>query len=105
MPINFSKLEKRYLSVDVDITTNCITRSFNLVPKVKKIIKNKRTTIVLWEDGTKTMVRRAEGTEDDEYFAFASALAKKVYGNNSRIHKLLKEKTVWQESRKNTKIK
>lgn len=57
-----------------------------------KIIKNGRATIVLWPDGTKTVVKLAEGDEPSDYAAFTAALAKKVYGSNSRIKAILRDK-------------
>lgn len=56
---------------------------------VKKIIFNPPATIVFWADGTKTVVKCADGTEFNPYFGFTSALAKKVYGNNSRVNKIV----------------
>lgn len=64
-----------------------------LVPKVKKIIHSGPCTIVFWEDNTKTVVRLEEGKEYDEYAAFTAALAKKCYGSNSQVHKILEKKT------------
>lgn len=64
-----------------------------LVPKVKKIIHSGPCTIVFWEDNTKTVVRLEEGKEYDEYAAFTAALAKKCYGSNSKVHKILEKKT------------
>ncbi len=66
-----------------------VTNKFN----VKKIIHSGPCTIVFWEDNTKTVVRLEEGKEYDEYAAFTAALAKKVYGNNSKVHKILETKT------------
>ena len=60
----------------------------------KKIIRSGPMTIIFWDDGTKTLVRRAEGAEDDPYLAFCAGLAKKMYGNNTRVKKLITEKTV-----------
>ncbi len=57
-----------------------------------KIIKNGRATIVLWPDGTKTVVKLAEGDVPSDYSAFTAALAKKVYGSNSRIKAILRDK-------------
>lgn len=57
-----------------------------------KIIKNGRATIVLWPDGTKTVVKLAEGDVPSDYAAFTAALAKKVYGSNSRIKAILRDK-------------
>lgn len=59
-------------------------------PKVKKIIKNGPATIVFWMDDTKTVVKRKEGTQDDIYVAFCAALAKKMYGTNSKVNKMLR---------------
>lgn len=46
-------------------------------------------TIVGWSDGTITKVRLAKGEENDPYIAFTAALAKKVYGSNSAIHRIV----------------
>lgn len=62
--------------------------------KPTKIIRSGPMTIIFWDDGTKTKVRRAEGTQDDPYLAFCAGLAKKIYGNNTRVKKLIYEKTV-----------
>lgn len=64
----------------------------------EKIIRNKRTTIVIWKDKTKTIVRCEEDKCYDEYEAFTAALAKKIFQNNSKLKKVIKEKFVCQES-------
>ena len=79
------------------------TGSWNLVPKVKKIIHSGPCTIVFWEDNTKTVVRLEEGKEYDEYAAFTAALAKKCYGSNSKVHKILETKTVEQKQKSKKK--
>ena len=61
---------------------------------VKKIIRNGPATIVFWDDGTKTIVKRAKGTKDDIYMAFCSAFAKKMLGSNSRIQRIIKKNLV-----------
>lgn len=71
-----------------------------IVPQVKKIIHSGPCTIVFWEDNTKTVVRLEEGKEYDEYAAFTAALAKKCYGSNSKVHKILEKKTVEQKVKK-----
>lgn len=62
-----------------------------------KIIQNGRATVVIWNDGTKTIVKRAEDEPDSLYNAFVSALAIKMYHSNSAVKKLLKQKTVVQK--------
>lgn len=63
-------------------------------PTPTKIIRSGPVTVIFWEDKTKTLVRRAEGVQDDPYLAFCAGLAKKIYGNNSKVKKLIEEKTV-----------
>jgi len=46
-------------------------------------------TIVGWSDGTITKVWLAKGEENDPYVAFTAALAKKVYGSNSAVHRIV----------------
>ena len=64
-----------------------------------KIIVNGPATIVFWEDGTKTVVKCAKGETWDIYNAFTAALAIKVFGNNSKIKKILKIKVEWPVAR------
>lgn len=52
-----------------------------------KVIFNGPATIVFWEDGTKTIVKCAEGDKNDPKVGLLYAIAKKKFGNNSRIHK------------------
>lgn len=56
----------------------------------KKIIYNGPATIVFWNDGTKTVVKRAKKEKDNKYNAFCAALAKKIFGNNSRVNAIVK---------------
>lgn len=62
------------------------------LPIVKKIIVSDIYTIVFWLDGTKTIVRCKAGTEFNVYSAFTAALAKKIYGSNSQVNKVIKRK-------------
>lgn len=57
---------------------------------VKRIIHSGPCTIVFWEDNTKTVVRCSENDIYDEYSAFCSALAIKLYGTNSHLKKVIK---------------
>ena len=60
---------------------------------VKKIISNGPATIVFWNDGTKTIVKRDNYDEDDLYDAVANALAKKIFGSTSKFHKTIDKKS------------
>lgn len=56
-------------------------------------------TVVFWTDGTKTVVKCAEGTKYDEYAAFCIALAKKIYGNNSALKRAIKNHARYSKKR------
>lgn len=51
-----------------------------LVPKIKNVIMNDPAVIVMWEDGTKTVVK-AKGEEFDPEKGLAMAISKKAFGN------------------------
>ena len=65
--------------------------TFNYKPK--RILKSGLATIVFWEDGSKTVVKRSPDEPDNEYMAFTAALAKRVFGSNNAIKKIIKTKT------------
>ena len=65
-----------------------------------RIIRNGNATIVMWADGTKTVVKKSADDPEDDYAAFTAALAKKVYRNNSHFKKMLKERNVEQKPSK-----
>lgn len=69
------------------------------VPVPVKIIKSGKVTIVFWADDTKTIVRCAEDEVPDDYDAFTAALAKKVYGSNTHLKKMIKAITVEQKKK------
>ena len=58
-----------------------------------RILKSGNYTIVFWADDTKTLVKRADDEPDNEYAAFTAALAKKIYGSNNAIKKIIEKKT------------
>ena len=57
--------------------------------RVKNIIHNGPCTIVFWMDNTKTVVKLKPGDTYDPHAAFCIAVAKKMYGNNSKISKIV----------------
>ncbi len=66
----------------------------------ERIVKSGRATIVFWEDGTKTVVKRSPDEQDNDYNAFVSALGIKIFGSNSQLKKIIKEQTVVQKPKK-----
>lgn len=59
------------------------------------ITHNNGSTVVYWNDDTRTAVRLCEedmmNGVDSTYTAFCIALAKKIYGSNSALHRLVHE--------------
>ena len=66
----------------------------------ERIVKSGRATIVFWEDGTKTVVKRSPDEQDNDYNAFLAALGIKIFGSNSQLKKIIKEHTVVQKPKK-----
>lgn len=71
------------------------------IPTPKKIIVNEdsKVTVVMWDDGTKTIVKCSEADQYDSYAAYCAAFAKKCYGTNSQLKKTIENLTVVQESK------
>lgn len=59
----------------------------------KRILRCGIATIVFWADGTKTVVKRAPDEPDNAYAAFTAALAIKIFGSNSKVKKIIRQKT------------
>lgn len=59
------------------------------IPGIRRIIFSGVCTIVLWEDGSKTLVRCAPDQIFSEYGGFAAAVCKKLFGTSTRVRKLV----------------
>ena len=66
-----------------------------MLPEIEKVIFNDPATVVIWSDGTKTIVKtRQKGRKKDKFskeYGLAMAIAKKYCGNRCRFMKLVKE--------------
>lgn len=58
-------------------------------PTPRKIIYNHPATIVLWDDGTKTVVKCSEHDSWNPETGFLWALAEKLYGSKSQVDKVM----------------
>lgn len=85
--------------VDEQILKSILTNKY--IPK--NIFKNGLYTTVLWADGTKTIVKRGEDEPDDEYSAFTAALARKIYGTNSAVKRIVRTTKVQSKKYKEPK--
>lgn len=59
------------------------------VPEVERIITSDRTTIVLWQDGSKTVVRCGDDEEPSKFDGFAAAVLKKMFGTTTAAKKYI----------------
>lgn len=67
-------------------------RMFIHFPKIKTVIFNNPATIVFWEDGTKTVVKKGKYDKKfDPEKGLAMAIAKKVLGNQGNYYKTFKQ--------------
>lgn len=70
---------------EVEITINDISKY------IQNVIFNPPATIILWEDGTKTVVKAQEDDEFDPEAGFTMAVTKKVFGNTGRYYETVKK--------------
>lgn len=61
------------------------------VPAIKKVIFNHPATIVLWADGTKTVVKCSEDDAYDAEKGLAMAISKKALGNKGNYFNEIKK--------------
>ena len=59
--------------------------------EIKNVYFNDPVTVVMWNDGTKTIVRCSENDFYDPEKGLAMAIVKKAYGNDSKFHKVFKK--------------
>ena len=64
---------------------------FGMNFRIKKVIFNGPATIVLWADGTKTVVKCEEGEIPDSEKGLAMAIAKKALGNKGNYYNEFKK--------------
>ena len=78
---------------DIRNTLDLIPTRRVCVPVVNRIIYSGNKTVVLWEDGTKTIVGCSDGETYDEFDGFTAALAKKIYGSTCAVKREIRKKS------------
>lgn len=74
-------------------------RTFNLI---KRVVFSDRKTIILWNDGSKTIVSCAEEEQLDPYMGFCAAFTKGFFGSKHQVEKMVKNAD-YQPSKKTKK--
>lgn len=90
--------EERYVQIDNFLTKELWTKmnpymkkTYPVIPEIKTVYFNNPVTVVLWTDGTKTIVRCQEGDVYDPEKGLAMAVTKKLYGNKDRYYDIFKK--------------
>lgn len=60
-------------------------------PEIEKVIFNEPATIILWKDGTKTVVQAQDGEPFDKEKGLAMAFMKKVCGNKGNYNEIFRK--------------
>ena len=91
----------KVFGIKEDTKMNDYYKTPNRIPAPKKIIisEDARVTVVLWADGTKTVVKCSDTDTYDPYTAYCAAFAKKCYGTNSQLKKTIEKFTVYQDTK------
>lgn len=95
--LNSGILRQCYLSTELckPNTVACIkeetTMNRDIRSNIKDVIFSDRVTIILWKDGTKTMVRAGKREHYDPEKGFAMAVCKKMFGNKGNYYEVFKE--------------
>lgn len=85
-PISSNPL--KYVIHDERAVRSAIGGEFKLTPK--KVIFNGPATVVMWQDGTKTVVKKTENDTDDREKAIMFAIIKKACGSRGNMNRYLK---------------
>lgn len=82
----------RYYYNDLSIVENdleSIELRVDIPGMIDRVIFNDPATIILWKDGSKTVVKRSEDDIWDPEKGFCMAIIKKLYGRTSFIKKFM----------------
>lgn len=80
-------------SKEIKSTMNCKCKSNyrNICDSIQKVIFNPPATIVIWEDGTKTIVKNHYTERYDKEKGLAMCIIKKLFNNKSEYYELFKK--------------
>ena len=93
---HLNKINVTWNGADIKYVFNDISSDIEFRTGIKKVIFNGPATIVIWIDGSKTVVKCAEGDGYSKFSGLAIAICKQMYGTDfKRIfnHFIPKEET------------
>lgn len=101
MALNMKKyldiVQKEYISSNLAEYPTLMASSL-----IKRVVFSDRKTIILWNDGSKTMVSCAEEEQLDPYMGFCAAFTKGFFGSKHQVEKMVKN-AEYQPSKKTKK--
>ena len=62
---------------------------------IRDVIFNNPATIIIWSDGTKTVVKCQQGDEYDPERGFLLCVAKKMFGNRGGYNDIMRQWMPW----------
>ena len=79
---HLSKINVTWNGADIKYVVNDIYSDVEFRTGIKKVIFNGPATIVIWVDGSKTVVKCAEGDGYSKFSGLAIAMCKRMYGTD-----------------------
>lgn len=76
-----TKDNREYLREQAERIWNEMYRKTIMMGKIKRVVFNDPATIVIWSDGTKTMVKCQDGDVYSKREGLAMCIAKRHFGN------------------------
>ena len=83
-------LEIKYFSMG-SVSDWILEPNTTKLPEIKDVIFNEPATIIIWKDGTKTVVKCQEGENYDPEKGMAMAISKKALGNKGNYCEVFKK--------------
>lgn len=91
MSVEATRIKEKIVSYRDYYTQKTINKKVRVLNSIKRVIFNDPATIVLWADGTKTVVKCAKDEKFDPEKGLAMAIAKKAIGNEGWYYDIFKE--------------
>ena len=88
LKVELLALEKPYNSSPF---INYMNRKYGKTTEIEKVIFNDPATIVMWSDGTKTVVKCQPGDEYNKELGLAMCICKKYFGNKGNYNEVFKK--------------
>lgn len=88
---NIEQIDKSVTMKDIASYMHKLLNNGFVSPEIKKVHFNPPATVVLWADGSKTVVKTQDGEDFDPEKGLAMAIAKKSMGNQGNYYNEIKK--------------